>query len=579
MQKVFKTIILFSAFLITVIFFANHVKAQEPLDFEEIKVIAPYEPAISDAFKIADSPVIEDTLQISRDLDYYIAPVKLETSFDVLPIDAARMRGEPLSKLYRAYIKGGFGTHSTPYGEAFFNSLRSNNYAYGLRLKHLSSAGNVKDFPHSGYSDNLAEISGRRFFRDHILDAGLDYERNVVHFYGTKKDDFFNDDNDIYKNFDKLTTKDSIRQRYHYFSANTGFRNNTLDSLKLSYDLDLDYHFLKDDYDATQQKIGFSGTFQRQLPPDPMGFAEDQHFKLNLYADYYDNKSPLNSVTSSIFGIKPRLSSNYKDFKFYLGFNAALKSDSITYFRIHPEAGSEVNLIDGALAAYAYLAGGIERHNLYDLYRENPFLNSALEYRFRNMKSEIGGGFKGSISSYVSYDLSVRNSTIENYAFFVTDTSTVLNNKMTVIYDDVRLFNFRAEIFSQIAERLNVRFASNYYQFTLDNEIAAWHIPTTRLDLSVKYNIQDKIILTAAAFARNSWYGRVFEENDEGGLQPEKKEIHGFHVDINLGIEYRYTKLLSVFLNFNNVQNQPLERWMNYPSQRFNFLGGITYSF
>ncbi len=572
MQKFLRIIV---AFFITAHFFAGNVRAQDTLDFEEIKVIAPYEPAISDAFKIADSPVIEDTVRISKDLAYDITPVKLQTTFDIQPIDAARMRGEPLTKLYRGHVRGGFGTHSTPYGEAFLNSLRSNEYAYGLRLMHLSSAGQVKDFPHSGYSDNLAEVFATRFFRNHILDAGIDYERNVVHFYGTRKDDFLDYDNDIYEEFEDLTIKDSIRQRYHYFSANTGFRNNTMDSLELSYDFDVNYNFLKDDYDATEQIINISSTFQRQLPPDPMEFAENQHFKLNVHADIFNNRSPLNSIKSNIFGIRPRLSSSYRDFEFYLGFNAAFKTDSVTYFRIHPVAGTEVNLIDGVLAAYGYLTGGIERHNLYDFYRKNPFLNTELDYRFRNMKSEIGGGFKGSISSYVSYNISVRNSTIENYAFFVTDFETELNNKLTVVYDDVRLFNFRAEIFSQVAERLNIRFASNYYEYSLDNEIEAWHTPTTRLDLSVRYNIRDKIILSADAFARNSWFARVFDEDGN----PERKEIHGFHVDANIGIEYRYTKLLSVFLNFNNVQNQPLERWMNYPSQRFNFLGGVTYSF
>ncbi len=571
MQTFFK-IIIFNTFTVAALFVTSNALSQDQFDFDEVQVIAPYEPAISDAFKIADSPVIEDTVRISRDLAYSITPVKLETSFEVQPINAARMRGEPLSKLYKGYVKGGFGTHSTPYGEAFFNSLRSNDYAYGLRLKHLSSEGKVSGYPHSGYSDNLVELFGKRFFRNHILDADLNYERNVVHFYGADKDDFIDDDS---VDFDQLTHRDSIRQRYHYFSANTGFKNNTLDSLSLSYDFDLNYNFLKDDYEASQHNINFTGTVQRQLPPDPMGFAEDQHFKLDAYAKLYNNQSPLSSVSSSLFGIKPRLSSSFKDFEFYVGFNAAIESDSSSYFRIHPIAGSEVMLIDEALAAYAYLTGGVERHNLYDFYRENPFINSALDYRFLNTKSELGGGFKGSISSFVSYNFSVRNSTIENYAFYVTDFDPELNNKMTVVYDDVRLFNFRAELFSQIAEKLSVRFASNYYQYSLDNEIEAWHKPTTRFDLTVNYNIQDKIIFTVDAFARNSTYARVFDE--EGN--PERKEIHGFHVDASFGIEYRYTKILSVFLNFNNVQNQPLERWLNYPSQRFNFLGGITYAF
>ncbi len=559
----------------------NNIDAQEPLDFDEIKVIAPYEPSISDAFKINDMPVIEDTLDIERELEYNIQTVKLETSFELEPIEAARMRGEPISKLYRGHLKGGFGSHYTPYGELFYNSLRSNEYAYGLRLKHQSSAGKVENYPHSGYSDNLAEVYGKRFFRDHTLEGGIDYNRNVLHFYGIDKN------REKYSDTDNFPEKDDIRQQYNYFSANTGFRNNNLDSLSLSYDFGINYNFLNADYalqddNPLQHNISFSGTIQRQLPPDPMEFSENQHFKFDTYADYYNNQSPLDSSAAGIFGVNPRLYSSYKDFEFYLGFNAAFKFEKNNYFRIHPIAGSKANLIDDVLAAYAYLSGGIKRHNLYDFSRENPFINSELgDFRFKNTKSKIGGGFKGSIGSMVSYNLSASNSTIENYAFYVTDViidddnNKVLDNKMTIVYDDLRLFNFRGEIFSQIADRINLRFASNYYQYSLDNEIKPWHKPTARFDLSVNYNIQDKIIFTAEAFARNSWYGRIFDE--EGNVQ--KKEIHGFHVDTNFGVEYRYTNRLAVFLNFNNVQNQPLERWLNYPSQKFNFLGGAAFSF
>ena len=56
------------------------------------------------------------------------------------------------------------------------------------------------------------------------------------------------------------------------------------------------------------------------------------------------------------------------------------------------------------------------------------------------------------------------------------------------------------------------------------------------------------------------------------------KKLYGF-VDWNLGFEYRYTKILSAFLNFNNIEGERYFRWNNYPSQRFSFMGGITYAF
>jgi hypothetical protein len=34
-----------------------------------------------------------------------------------------------------------------------------------------------------------------------------------------------------------------------------------------------------------------------------------------------------------------------------------------------------------------------------------------------------------------------------------------------------------------------------------------------------------------------------------------------------------------VFLNFNNIAGQRYERWYAYPTQKFNLLGGLTYTF
>ena len=48
-------------------------------------------------------------------------------------------------------------------------------------------------------------------------------------------------------------------------------------------------------------------------------------------------------------------------------------------------------------------------------------------------------------------------------------------------------------------------------------------------------------------------------------------------LDINLGAEYRYSKMLSFFVNFNNIANTRYYRWEKYPSQRFNLMAGLTF--
>ncbi len=48
---------------------------------------------------------------------------------------------------------------------------------------------------------------------------------------------------------------------------------------------------------------------------------------------------------------------------------------------------------------------------------------------------------------------------------------------------------------------------------------------------------------------------------------------------MNLGAEYRYTKLLGMFVQLNNIFNVRYERFKNYPTQRFNVMAGVSYTF
>jgi len=49
-------------------------------------------------------------------------------------------------------------------------------------------------------------------------------------------------------------------------------------------------------------------------------------------------------------------------------------------------------------------------------------------------------------------------------------------------------------------------------------------------------------------------------------------------VDGNLGIEYRYTKLLSFWARINNIAAQKYYLYHNYPSYRFRAMLGFSYA-
>jgi len=88
-------------------------------------------------------------------------------------------------------------------------------------------------------------------------------------------------------------------------------------------------------------------------------------------------------------------------------------------------------------------------------------------------------------------------------------------------------------------------------------------------------------LVKAELFTRNKMYARTFEEQTNGWVTTDVQtvsEIKGM-ADLNLGLEYRYTKVLSGFLNFNNLLGQRYYKWYNYPSYKFNMMLGVTYSF
>ncbi len=120
-----------------------------------------------------------------------------------------------------------------------------------------------------------------------------------------------------------------------------------------------------------------------------------------------------------------------------------------------------------------------------------------------------------------------------------------------------------------------------YNNYFLDNETEPWHKPELEITLSADYNMQEKIRVKAELFTTSKTYARTFETVVSGNTTAVTEvpvKLDGLF-DLNLGLEYRYSKLLSGFINFNNILGQRYYRWYNYPSYRFNVMLGITYSF
>jgi hypothetical protein len=174
--------------LASLIFFYQTSIAQENKLSNDVQVIAPYQPTISDAFKINTLPKVKDTVKVTSSFDYSIEPKAMPTKFELQPIAPATMLGEPLTKLYSTLIKAGYGNYLTPLIEINYNNLRSKTTSWGIDARHHSSSGKIKlennEKANSAFSENRLKLYGKYLINKSEFSGNVSYNRNSVHHYG-----------------------------------------------------------------------------------------------------------------------------------------------------------------------------------------------------------------------------------------------------------------------------------------------------------------------------------------------------------------------------------------------------------
>ncbi|RLD62513.1 MAG: hypothetical protein DRJ05_00115, partial [Bacteroidetes bacterium] len=470
-------------------------------------------------------------------------------------------------------LKVGFGNYTTPYLEFFANNLRSKKGAFGVHIKHLSSAGKIKDYAPAGYSDNEFNLRGKRFFKSHTLTSNAWYKKNSIHYYGFRPDDFP----------EISLSKDDIKQSYNRLGLSMKFEDNYTKGHKLDHTFSFGYSYLFDKFDAREHNILFNGDIAKDV--NFFSFTDDQILGIETKVDYYFNSDSLANSNSGIIQINPFYRLRFSQYKFYLGLNTMLESDSSIHVHFYPTLHLEVVVLKDLLVTYAGIKGSLAKNSFNTLSLENPYIIPTIEKRFTNYKFEQYGGLKGRIGKFLDYNLSFINSTVENMPFFVNDTASVmgegLDNQFTLVYDRVKYSRVIAEFGFRYNEKLKSTLRGQYNSYFMDNEAKPWHKPSLEISWGVDYQIQDKFIIKGELKTTSKMYARTFETQTTDNINTTvlvPVEIKGM-TDISLGVEYRYSKTLSGFVNFNNLLGQRYFRWYNYPSYRFNMMMGVSYSF
>jgi len=498
--------------------------------------------------------VTGDTVKYHPVITYSISPKPMMAPYVPRPIKPARLQAESVPKLYKSYLKLGFGNHITPLLEFNMSSLRSKDHVVGMYVRSLSSFGDVKlnngKKVDGNYGSLKGELYGKKIFRSATIDGSV----------------YFRNDKNLYYGYnpvlDTTLVKDSIRQNYMNPGALLSIHSTHADSNHVNYSAALRYDYFRDKYDNAQHGLDFAGSLFKVFSGKTIGFRTDVlYFNSDLY--------PVGNHDANIT-LEPWFYQSTSEWRLKASIAATFDlTEGNTDIRLYPRIRFQFRIIPGYLQTYLGLDGRMEVNDYLSMTRVNPFLKPGLYVQNTDRKMEFFLGLSGSLAPGTEYKVKGSFSLIDQMPFFLNDTADVAGNRFIVAYDDVQLFRLSGEFTGRISEKFSLFVKAAYNNYSMSVLEKPWHKPPFEGSLGVKYSLQDKIIFRGDL----SYIGKRYATTPA----MQMVRLDGYP-DLNLGFEYRYRKILSFFLDFSNILSVRYEPWHQFPTQGFFIMGGFTYS-
>ncbi len=571
---VIKRIIFIKLLLFLVIIPVSAQAGQQDLE-REVTLYNPYKPSLSLVQKRSYLPDMTDTAGIKPDFTYQIKIKPYYPEYTISQIRAASLLPDPLPKLYKSYVKLGIGNYITPFGELSITNERSKKGAVGFYVRHFSTNGNVKldndEKVFAGYMDNDASLFGKRFFRHSMLEGSLDFTQKTRYAYGYEPDLGYSPD------------KKDIKLDYYNPGANLSFSSIDIDSTDFSWDFNVNYDFFFNTSDLYQHHAGFDGTMATLLK----GF----YAGTGLEFDFYRPPDAVFEGSEYNASLSPFINKRTQQWDFKAGFQLLLDKDTSDTPKLHfyPDVRFGFSIVPEYISFYTALNGKLVVNAPQNVIEQNPFIvNNGTLFSLKNTSYPliVSAGLYGNNGIGGIYLISASYSFINDILFFSNrvylplpppGSSFLEGNYFDPLTDDGELLKIHGEMTGSINDKVTFNVNANWYKYTLSVTEFPWNKPDWDGTVEIKYNLRNKIIAGLNVTALGKRNLLVTDINPVSVL-PQKIFEEPVHVNMNLNLEYRYTKILSFWLKLNNISLNRYYEWAYYPSQRFIGLVGFTYS-
>jgi hypothetical protein len=541
---------------------------------QDVEVVKPYKPSISNANKQNQLPVIDDTTRFTPEFKYSIESHPISSGFTAVPIGAADIKGEPEKNRGIGYLKLGAGIYNTTYGDFFLNTPKSKYWTFGLHLQHLASQGTTKlekgDIVDAPYSQNKAEIFGSRLIGGSTLSSSLSYNRDMVRFFGYP--------DTIPANITSQTQYApyfGLEQLFQKTKFDIALKNN--EGSKLNYNSGLRFHHFDAKTGQQENSGGLFADFDYQ-------FAK---FK-GIIESSFDNFttkgiliSPVQNKQDSWLKLSPSVlfSDDNWTLKGGISFYSVSDNQGESTTKLYPKIGFTFIPVKNIMTLYAGIDGYLQNCNYSTIAYENNWIDPMHNVRNADHQYILFGGIKGKITSQISYDITAKYSEVKDSHFYILKSANIAppfiyNNAFDILYDNAGITNLSAQISYIIGKDYYIKLKGNYYNYNIEHLPFAPLLPDFDFDGTAGFRITDRVTGFTDLKVTGQRKGLI-QLGDGTNSEIDLNAI----LRVNLGAEYELTHNIKIFGRIDNLLNQHYQEWLGYTSQGLRLMAGASISF
>jgi len=447
-----------------------------------------------------------------------------------------------------SYVKAGFGSLRTPYIQAGISFGDGKTAGLNIYAKHVASEGkrefqkfNSTDVKLAGYFKTANNME---------WDAGIGMKQDRTYKYG----------------FEPQTLSfptDSLKQNFQTIAGKVGFHNINKTEFGLTYSPEIKIDVFSDNRNNTESNTIVNLPLQKSVGKV---FAVNLGVTFDLTRFSAKGKTAINNT---MYYISPSALFKTPNINAQVGIRPSWDNKT---FKMFPNVLADISTEDKRLTFQAGWTGYIRKTTYQYLASQNPWLftpvgltNTWIEERF--------AGFKGSLGDHFNYSIKGGFNKLTNQPLFVNDTVTASGGKSFLIINEPRInvLNIGGQFGFTIQEKFSLLTSWSFNEFSgLKENKRAWGLIPSELNAAMRLQVIKDLWLKTDLFV---WSGASYREKDGSASR-----LNGA-IDLNAGLEFKITRNLNIWSQFNNITNKTYQRWNQYPVYGFNFVAGIVFSF